>query len=206
MDEVEFKKVKLHQSSRFIRSRQLRQNSSITISQLHRSCSLMSSIMSQCQSHHGSCQRQLSTSFRTLRSDSQRGSSRSFDQLILIWKMCCSQEENSSQTSRSWISIARSLSWTCTSICGNSKIQPQWKSMSQSSSVARRPAQVQVQARSSRSTQEGSPLAESAHVRRTCVGHSGVPQVQSQHSVSQLGQRKNSLSSSTEKQNAQFIS
>ena len=72
------------------------------------------------------------------------------------------------------------------------------------SSMGRSQAQAQAQ-QSSRSTQGGSPSTESAQVRRTCVGHTQAPQVQCLLSVSQLGQRKHSFSSSTEKQDAQFI-
>ena len=55
-------------SPRIIRYGQLRQNSSITVSQPHHSRRIRFSIMRACQCQRGSCVRPLSTSSRTLRS------------------------------------------------------------------------------------------------------------------------------------------
>ena len=137
--------------------------------------------MSQLRFQIGTSQRPSWRSCSIRKWDSLKESSKSFEAVILTWKLFSYQKANSVKVSQNWRSTAASPSWTCGSTLGSSRSQPhhQWRLKTQASSVARG-AQVQLKVQpSSRSVQADSPSVEFKSCQWTWFGHSRVPQVQS---------------------------
>ena len=162
-------------SSPSIRSGQQRRRCSTSIRLLHRSRLSTCCITSQLRSQIGISQRPSWRSCSILKFDSLRESSRSFEAVILTWKLFSYQVVNFVNQSPNWKSTAASQSWTRGSICGKSRSHPhhQWRSMTQHSGSVERGAQDQLLVQqSSPSVQAGSHSGELMSSQGAWFGHS----------------------------------